>query len=73
LTVWNTSDELSRVSFYKLHARDPIFFTDGFRFEWRNGDVADPATGEKCTALTGNLIAKPTAANVSSLVYAYTW
>eukprot|EP01116_Phalansterium_solitarium_P018921 TRINITY_DN515_c0_g1_i3.p1 TRINITY_DN515_c0_g1~~TRINITY_DN515_c0_g1_i3.p1 ORF type:complete len:355 (-),score=107.82 TRINITY_DN515_c0_g1_i3:604-1668(-) len=73
LTVWNISAELSRISFYKLHHRDPVFFRDGFRFSWRNGDVSDPATGQKCTSINGNVVGVPTAANVTTLVYAYTW
>jgi hypothetical protein len=62
-----------QVSFYKLHHRDPFFFNDGFMFQWRNGDITDPKTGEKCTAQTGSPIGTPSAANVSTLVYAYTW
>ena len=63
----------SLVSFYKLHHRDPIFFNDGFKFQWRNGDITDAATGEKCTSVSGNPIGTPSAANVTTLVYAYTW
>jgi hypothetical protein len=66
-------DPISRVSFYKLHHKDPFFFNDGFRFQWRNGDVTDPATGEKCTAIKGDVIGTPSTANVSTLVYAYVW
>lgn len=39
---------LSLVSFYKLHHKDPFFFNNGFKFQWRNGDITDPETGEKC-------------------------
>lgn len=63
----------SRVSFYKLHHRDPLVFAAGLRMQWRNGDVTDVATGEKCTSLTGSLIGSPGISNVSTLVYAYTW
>ena len=31
----------SLVSFYKLHYRDPFFFNDGFKFQWRNGDITE--------------------------------
>ena len=34
---------------YRVHEFDPFFFSNGFRFEWRNGDVQDPTTGLKCT------------------------
>lgn len=73
MSVFTTSPELSRVSFYKLHHRDPIYFQDGFRLEWRNGDVVDPTTGEKCYALNGPPLFNPTPVNLTSLVYAYTW
>lgn len=63
----------SRISFYKIHYRDPILFDSGLRFEWRNGDVTDPATGEKCITLSGATIGSPGISNVSTLVYAYTW
>jgi len=69
----NASQPFSRVSFYKLHHRDPIFFRDGFRFTWRNGDVTDPKTGEKCTLIPGNPIGSPGVSNVSTLAYVYTW
>jgi len=64
---------ISRISFYKLHHRDPIFFNNGFRFEWRNGDITDPKTGEKCTATTGTPLGKPGISNVTTLVYIYTY
>eukprot|EP00658_Telonema_sp_P-2_P043945 TRINITY_DN31817_c0_g1_i1.p1 TRINITY_DN31817_c0_g1~~TRINITY_DN31817_c0_g1_i1.p1 ORF type:complete len:161 (+),score=29.98 TRINITY_DN31817_c0_g1_i1:123-605(+) len=73
LTVFEQGGSQSRVSFYKLHHQDPIFFRDGFKFEWRNGDVSDPKTGEKCTQLEGELIGSVSVANVSSLVYLYVW
>jgi len=63
----------SKISFYKLHHKDPIFFRNGFRFEWRNGDVTDPKTGEKCTQITGSLIGRPGISNVTTLVYVYTY
>ena len=73
LTVWDTGPSLNRVSFYKLHHRDPFFFNDGFAFRWRNGDVSDKTTGEKCTSIDGNVIGNPVHAHVSTLVYVYTW
>jgi len=69
----NTDNQHSNISFYKIHHRDPIFFNNGFRFEWRNGDVTEPSTGEKCTAMTGNIIARPGVSNVTTIVYLYTF
>jgi len=73
LTVLSPSAQLSLVSFYKLHSHDMFFFNDGFLFRWRNGDITDPTTGQKCTALTGSPIGTPSRANVTTLTYAYTW
>jgi len=75
LTIFapNEKNGISRISFYKLHHRDPIFFGNGFRFEWRNGDVTDPKTGEKCTQMAGTLIGNPGISNVTTLVYIYTY
>ena len=42
--VTNTSLEWSA---YRMHDLDPVFFYNGFRFEWRNGDVVDER-GFKC-------------------------
>lgn len=67
------SSNQSLVSFYKLHHRDPFFFNDGFKFQWRNGDITDPASGEKCIVMEGKPIGTPSAVNVTTLVYAYTW
>lgn len=69
----NASWPFSRISFFKLHHQDPVFFRDGFRFTWRNGDVTDPQTGEKCTVISGTPIGSPGVSNVSTLAYVYTW
>ena len=68
-----TVSNLSLVSFYKLHHRDPFFFNDGFKFQWRNGDITDPKTGEKCIVMDGQPIGTPSNVNVTTLTYAYTW
>jgi len=76
LTVFapgNSTNMFSHISCYKLHHRDPVYFNNGFKFEWRNGDVTDPSTGEKCTAMTGNIIGRPGISNVTSIVYLYTF
>ena len=73
LTVWALGEE-NRIAFYKLHHRDPYFFRDGFKFMWRNGDITDPKTGQKCIAQTGTpAYGSPAHVNVTTLVYAYTW
>ena len=73
LTVWDLGEE-NRIAFYKLHHRDPYFFQDGFKFMWRNGDITDPKTGQKCIAQTGTpAYGNPAHVNVTTLVYAYTW
>ena len=56
-------------SAYRMHDSDPIFFSNGFRFEWRNGDVVD-GRGFKCLLYEGgSAVGSPT----SSIVTAYTW
>jgi hypothetical protein len=45
----------------------------GFLFRWRNGDITDPATGEKCIVMEGTPIGTPSEINVTTLTYAYTW
>eukprot|EP00035_Acanthoeca_spectabilis_P004900 m.107915 g.107915 ORF g.107915 m.107915 type:complete len:358 (-) comp12779_c0_seq2:1181-2254(-) len=73
LTVMKPGANLSLVSFYKLHHKDPFFFNNGFKFQWRNGDITDPETGEKCTVVTGTPIGTPSFVNVTTLSYLYTW
>ena len=59
---------------YRFHEMDPIVFSDGVRVEWRNGDATDPATGLKCTLEAGgDVVGAPTASNISSYAWYYTW
>lgn len=59
---------------YRFHEMDPIVFSDGVRLQWRNGDVTDTATGLKCTLETGGkVVGHPTASNVTSYAWVYTW
>ena len=59
---------------YRFHEMDPIVFSDGVRVEWRNGDATDPATGLKCTLEAGGeVVGAPTASNISSYAWYYTW
>lgn len=61
-------------SAYRFHDQDPLFFNDGIKFVWRNGDATDPATGLKCLIETGgNTVGSPTVANVVAYVWYYTW
>ena len=74
LTHIVANDTYAELSAYRLHEADGIFFTRGFRFLWRNGDVSDPATGYKCTLETGgNVVGSPTASTVNTYTWAYVW
>jgi hypothetical protein len=61
-------------SAYRLHEMDPLFFNDGFRFVWRNGDVIDGKTGFKCLTegVDGDPLA-PTNSTVNAYTFIYTW
>ncbi len=67
------SSNLLEWSAYRMHDLDPIFFTNGFRFMWRNGDVNDDR-GFKCiTDQGGHVVGSPTQSNVTSYAWVYTW
>jgi hypothetical protein len=52
---------------------DPLQFTNGFRLQWRNGDSND-AAGMKCMMeVGGNVVGTPTASNITSYTWYYTW
>ncbi|CAF1580208.1 unnamed protein product [Didymodactylos carnosus] len=60
-------------SAYRFHDQDPIFFTNGFRFDWRNGDVVDD-NGFKCILESGGHQAgSPTESTVTSYAWVYIW
>jgi len=62
-----------RWSSYRFHEMDPLVFDDGYRFVWRVGDT-DDVSGIKCMMDVGGIPAgSPTASNVTSLVWVYTW
>ena len=68
--VSNSSMEWSA---YRMHDLDPIFFVNGFRFMWRNGDVVDER-GFKCLLdQGGSVVGTPTQSVVSSYAWVYTW
>jgi hypothetical protein len=61
------------LSAYRMHDMDPIFFTNGFRFVWRNGDVLDDR-GVKCVLESGGHPAgSPAKSIVSSYAWIYVW
>jgi hypothetical protein len=54
--------------------QDPMFFTQGLKVQWRNGDATDPATGLKCLIQSGgNTVGSPSAAAVLIYSWVYTW
>jgi hypothetical protein len=60
-------------SAYRMHHLDPILFTNGFRFMWRNGDVVDDR-GFKCIVDQGGHTAgSPTESVVTSYAWVYVW
>jgi len=60
-------------SAYRFHEMDPLMFSDGFRFVWRNGDLLDP-TGLKCFTESGGTVAgNPQPSNVTSYAWMYVW
>jgi hypothetical protein len=72
-TYFITNVNLTQVSYYRLYDLDTIFFTDGFRFQWRNGDVYD-GNGYKCILESGGTkVGNPLATTITSYVWYYTW
>ena len=62
-----------RVSAYRNHDVDPIWFQGGFRLLWRVGDVSDEA-GHKCTLEKGGSpVGSPQASYVNAYTWAYVW
>jgi len=60
-------------SAYRFHEMDPLTFTNGFSFVWRNGDLLD-AAGIKCMTLTGGtIVGSPTPAGIVAYAWAYSW
>jgi hypothetical protein len=60
-------------SAYRMHDSDPIFFSNGFRFEWRNGDAVDER-GFKCLLYQGGSpVGSPTASVISAYTWVYVW
>lgn len=61
-------------SAYRFHEMDPMPFTNGFRFVWRNGDATDPSTGLKCAIEDGGkVVGSPTKSEITAYAWVYTW
>ena len=60
------SNDTVEWSGYRMHDVDPIFFTNGFRYQWRNGDVLDDR-GYQCILEQGeHVVGSPTQSSVTS-------
>eukprot|EP01113_Clastostelium_recurvatum_P035244 TRINITY_DN488_c0_g1_i1.p1 TRINITY_DN488_c0_g1~~TRINITY_DN488_c0_g1_i1.p1 ORF type:complete len:437 (+),score=110.68 TRINITY_DN488_c0_g1_i1:126-1436(+) len=60
-------------SAYRFHEMDPLQFSDGLQFVWRNGDAYD-ASGIKCLIDQGGKPAgSPTVSTVTTYAWVYTW
>lgn len=66
----NTHIDGQKWSGYRFHDMDLMPFSNGMRFQWRNGDVTDTNTGLKCTLETGG---KPAGNPQPSHLIAYAW
>lgn len=62
------------LSMWRTYQDDPMLFSDGGSFVWRNGDTSDPATGIKCSIESGgNPAGNPQPAAVQTLTWNYVW
>jgi len=67
------NDTHSSFSAYRIHDQDPLMFgPNGFRFQWRNGDVS-ATTGLKCTSITGSPDGNPQPSVVNTYTWLYSW
>lgn len=74
LTFFFNVPSLSTHLHLSFHEMDPLVFSDGFRLQWRNGDMNDPHSGLKCfTETGGNVVGSPTATDVISYAWVYVW
>ena len=56
---------------WRSYYDDPMVFTDGGAFVWRNGDTSDPKTGIKCNRVDGVPAGNPQAADVQTISWTY--
>ena len=72
-THFSSNTTTVTLSAYRVHDADPIFFNEGFRFMWRNGDVVDNR-GFKCIVdQGGQIVGSPTKSQVTSYAWIYIW
>jgi len=73
LTHLFTNNTSVRWSAYRMHEVDPLFFRNGVKMVWRNGDT-DDVHGWKCiTEKGGSKAGNPTIGNLTSYAWVYTW
>eukprot|EP00730_Choanoeca_flexa_P015452 TRINITY_DN7097_c0_g1_i2.p1 TRINITY_DN7097_c0_g1~~TRINITY_DN7097_c0_g1_i2.p1 ORF type:complete len:114 (+),score=13.35 TRINITY_DN7097_c0_g1_i2:26-367(+) len=59
---------------FRFHEQDPLPFSNGFRLQWRNGDMDNPVTGNKCfTQSGGRVVGHPTVSQVTTYAWVYVW
>jgi len=68
-----THFENSGFSAYKFHIDEPVFFQQGLRLVWRNGDTIDPSNGLKCVDVGGNVVGSPQVSQVWTYAWVYEW
>lgn len=61
------------LSAYRMHDMDPIFFPNGFRFVWRNGDVLDDRRVKCVLQSGGQTIGSPNRSLITSCAWIYVW
>jgi len=72
-THYTSVNNTVELSAYRFHDQDPIFFEQGFRFMWRNGDVNN-AQGYKCIVdQGGSVVGNPTVSQVTTYAWVYVW
>lgn len=62
------------IAMWRSYQDDPVIWSAGGAFVWRNGDTSDPATGIKCMIETGgNPAGDPQPAQVQTMSWNYVW
>lgn len=62
---------LSQISMWRSYFQDPMTFSQGGSFVWRNGDTSDPKTGIKCNRVDGNPAGNPQPAVTQTISWTY--
>ena len=73
LTHFLVNSNTAEMSAYRIHQRDPIFFNNGGRFVWRNGDALDDQNRKCLTQSGGNTIGNPQPNTMHTYGFAYVW